>query len=120
MVEFNSTGSEDSSLELAILMPCLNEARTMGMCVTKALTYLAHRNVKGEVVAADNGSGSTDGSQAIAASLGARVVPVLSRGYGSALSAGIDAARGKFVIMGDSDDSYDFGDADPCLSKLKE
>jgi glycosyltransferase involved in cell wall biosynthesis len=118
MTEFNWQGRKDSSLELSILMPCLNEARTVGMCVTKALAYLAHRNVKGEVVVADNGS--TDGSQAIAASLGARVVPVPSRGYGSALRAGIDAARGKFVIMGDSDDSYDFGNLDPFLSKLRE
>jgi glycosyltransferase involved in cell wall biosynthesis len=107
-----------SSLELSILMPCLNEARTVGVCVTKALTYLAHRNVKGEVVVADNGS--TDGSQAIAASLGAHVLPVPTRGYGSALRAGIDAACGKFVIMGDSDDSYDFSGLDPFLSKLRE
>jgi glycosyltransferase involved in cell wall biosynthesis len=118
MAEFDGKSSEKSLLELSILMPCLNEARTVGMCVTKALTYLAHRNIKGEVVVADNGS--TDGSQAIAASLGARVVPVPSRGYGSALRAGMDAARGKFVIMGDSDDSYDFGDLDPFLSKLRE
>jgi glycosyltransferase involved in cell wall biosynthesis len=79
MAEFNSKGGEE--LELSVLMPCLNEARTVGMCVTKALTYLAYRNIKGEVVVADNRS--TDGSQAIAASLGARVVPVPSRGYGT-------------------------------------
>jgi glycosyltransferase involved in cell wall biosynthesis len=94
-------------------MPRLNEARKVGMCVTKALTYLAHRNIKVDV--ADNGS-----TQAIVASLGARVVPVPSRGSGSALHAGIDTVRGKFVIVGDSDDSYDFGDLDPSLSKLRE
>ncbi len=97
MAEFSSTGSEDSSLELSILMPCLNEARTVGTCVRKALDYLDQHHVKGEVIVADNGS--TDGSQAIALGLGARVVSVAARGYGNALRAGIEAARGGFVIM---------------------
>jgi glycosyltransferase involved in cell wall biosynthesis len=105
-------------LELSIVMPCLNEARTVGTCVRKARDYLDLHDIEGEVIVADNGS--TDGSQAIAASFGARVVPVASRGYGNALRAGIEAARGKFVIMGDSDDSYNFRDLDPFVSKLRE
>jgi hypothetical protein len=86
--------------------------------VRKARDYLDLHDIEGEVIVADNGS--TDGSQAIAASFGARVVPVASRGYGNALRAGIEAARGKFVIMGDSDDSYNFRDLDPFVSKLRE
>jgi hypothetical protein len=104
-------------IELTILMPCLNEVRTLGRCIEKARQYLARENVKGEIVIADNGS--TDGSQALAASLGARVVDVPTRGYGAALIAGIDAARGRYVIMGDSDDSYDFSDLSAYLSQLR-
>jgi glycosyltransferase involved in cell wall biosynthesis len=104
--------------ELSIVMPCLNEAQTVGRCVTKALAYLELYNIDGEVIVADNGS--TDGSQTIAASLGARVVPVAARGYGSALRAGIAAARGSFVIMGDSDDSYDFSALQPFVEKLRD
>jgi glycosyltransferase involved in cell wall biosynthesis len=103
--------------ELSILMPCLNEASTVGTCVTKALTWLQRNAIDGEVVVADNGS--TDGSQAIAARLGARVVSVPSRGYGNALRAGIEAARGRFVIMGDSDDSYDFSALEGFISGLR-
>ena len=98
-------------------MPCLNEAKTVGICVAKAAAYLRLRDVDGEVIVADNGS--TDGSQAVAASHGARVIPVASRGYGNALRAGIGAARGKFVIMGDSDDSYDFSALDGFVEKLR-
>lgn len=87
-------------------MPCLNEARTLRTCVRKALAFLTHSGVSGEVLVADNGS--TDGSQAIAVAAGARVVHVPTRGYGAALRAGTRAARGRFVVMGDSDDSYDF------------
>ena len=105
-------------LELTILMPCLNEAETIGTCVRKAMDYLARSGVEGEVLVADNGS--TDGSQAIAEALGARVVAVAERGYGAALIAGIAAARGRFVIMGDSDDSYDFTALDPFVAKLRE
>jgi len=98
-------------------MPCLNEASTVGICVTKALAWLQRNAIDGEVVVADNGS--TDGSQAIAARLGARVVSVPSRGYGNALRAGIEAARGRFVIMGDSDDSYDFSALEGFISGLR-
>ncbi|BDG72170.1 glycosyltransferase family 2 protein [Roseomonas fluvialis] len=105
-------------LELTILMPCLNEAETLGTCVRKAMGYLARSGIVGEVLVADNGS--TDGSQEIARSLGARVVPVAERGYGAALIAGIAAARGRYVIMGDSDDSYDFTALDPFVERLRE
>jgi glycosyltransferase involved in cell wall biosynthesis len=105
------------SYELTILMPCLNEAETIGRCVSKAQAFLARSGMAGEVVIADNGS--TDGSQAIAESLGARVVPIASRGYGNALIGGIRAARGRFVIMGDSDDSYDFSALGGFVEKLR-
>ena len=95
-----------ATLELSIVMPCLNEAETLGTCIQKAQWYLTQYQVVGEVVVADNGS--TDGSQAIARQLGARVIDVQERGYGSALQAGIAAANGQYVIMGDADDSYDF------------
>lgn len=104
--------------ELTILMPCLNEAETLETCITKANGYLEQSGVEGEVVIADNGS--TDGSQEIARRLGARVVDVPVKGYGAALRAGIDAAKGKYVIMGDSDDSYDFAKLDPFVAKLRE
>lgn len=106
------------AVELTILMPCLNEAETLGTCVRKAMDYLARSGVAGEVLVADNGS--TDGSQAIAQGLGARVVPVARRGYGAALIAGIAAARGRYVIMGDSDDSYDFTNLDAFVEKLRQ
>ena len=105
-------------IELTILMPCLNEAETLATCIRKAHGYLEASGVKGEVMVADNGS--TDGSQAIAEDLGAVVVPVAQRGYGAALSAGIAAARGRFVIMGDSDDSYDFSRLDAFVSRLRD
>ena len=105
-------------LELTILMPCLNEAETLETCIRKARGYLEASGVKGEVMIADNGS--TDGSQAIAESLGAVVVPVAQRGYGAALIAGIAAARGRFVIMGDSDDSYDFARLDGFVARLRD
>lgn len=111
-------GSPAGRLELTILMPCLNEAETIGTCVAKAMAYLARSGVAGEVLIADNGS--TDGSQAIAEGLGARVVAVPRRGYGAALITGIEAAHGRFVIMGDSDDSYDFTALDPFVAKLRE
>lgn len=104
--------------ELTILMPCLNEARTLPACIHKARAFLARAGVAGEVLIADNGS--TDGSQALATRLGARVIQVAERGYGSALRAGIDAARGRYVVMGDSDDSYDFGALEPFLAALRE
>ena len=107
-----------AEIELSILMPCLNEAETLGICIQKAMQYLQRSGVVGEVLIADNGS--TDGSQAIAESLGAIVVPVAERGYGGALRGGIAAARGRYVIMGDSDDSYDFSALDPFIEKLRE
>jgi hypothetical protein len=94
------------AVELTVLMPCLNEALTLPACIRKARAYFERSGVVGEVLIADNGS--TDGSPAIAQSEGARVVNVPTRGYGAALIAGIQAARGRFVIMGDADDSYDF------------
>lgn len=105
-------------LELTILMPCLNEAETLAVCISKARDYLARSGVAGEVVIADNGS--TDGSQAIAEANGARVVNVDQRGYGAALAGGIAAARGRFVIMGDADDSYDFASLDNFVHELRD
>ena len=99
-------------------MPCLNEADTVGRCVSKALAALREAGLAGEVIVADNGS--TDGSQAIAATMGARVVSVETRGYGSALIGGIAAARGRYVIMGDADDSYDFLELPKFVEKLRE
>jgi glycosyltransferase involved in cell wall biosynthesis len=105
------------SCEFTILMPCLNEAETLASCISKARAFLSLSGRAGEVVIADNGS--TDGSQAIAAANGARVVHVAERGYGSALLAGIRAAHGKYVIMGDSDDSYDFSPLDGFVEQLR-
>jgi glycosyltransferase involved in cell wall biosynthesis len=104
-------------VRLTILMPCLNEARTLPACIKKAQAYLAHAGISGEILIADNGS--TDGSRDIAQALGARVVTVTARGYGNALRAGIVAARGAYVIMGDADDSYDFGELEPFLHQLE-
>jgi glycosyltransferase involved in cell wall biosynthesis len=109
---------EAARMELTILMPCLNEAETIGRCVSKALAYLSSSGICGEVVVADNGS--TDESQNIARSLGARVILIPERGYGAALRGGIEAARGKFVIMGDADDSYDFSHLDAFVAKLRD
>jgi len=109
---------DGSELELSIVLPCLNEAETLPRCLEKANSFLRERNLSGEIIVADNGS--TDGSAAIAVALGARLVKVLDRGYGHALRAGIGLARGRFVIMGDADDSYDFGALEPFLSKLRE
>lgn len=104
--------------ELTILMPCLNEAETLEICIHKAQTFLNESGVNGEIVVADNGS--TDGSREIAERCGARVVPVKERGYGAALIGGCEAALGKFVIMGDADDSYDFLHLMPFVEKLRE
>jgi glycosyltransferase involved in cell wall biosynthesis len=103
--------------ELTILMPCLNEARTLPACIGKARAFLARTGIDGEVLVADNGS--TDGSQTLAMSCGARVVDVPVRGYGAALIAGIDAATGRYVIMGDADDSYDFGLLEAFVAELR-
>ena len=106
------------AIELSIVMPCLDEAETLGVCIEKANRFLRESGVAGEVVIADNGS--TDGSQDIARGLGARVVPVPVRGYGAALSAGIAASRGTYVAMADSDDSYDFLGLMPFVLKLRD
>ena len=105
------------SVELTILMPCLNEAETIEVCVKKALGYLARSGVSGEVLIGDNGS--TDGSQAMAEALGARVVSIPEKGYGAALIGGIAAAKGRFIIMGDADDSYDFENLDGMIEHLR-
>ena len=109
--------SRAETLELTILMPCLNEAETIEVCVRKALGYLARANVRGEVLISDNGS--LDGSQAMAEALGARVVHAQERGYGAALINGIHEARGRFIVMGDADDSYDFENLDAFLDALR-
>ena len=98
-------------------MPCLNEAETLAICITKANNWLQQNNVIGEVVIGDNGS--TDGSQKIATDLGARVINVPTKGYGSALMGAIEASYGKYVIMGDSDDSYDFGNLTLFVQELR-
>jgi glycosyltransferase involved in cell wall biosynthesis len=108
----------EEELELSIVMPCLDEERTLRACIEKAKRSLRELDVRGEVVVADNGS--IDGSAAIACASGARVVHAERKGYGSALSAGIEAARGRFVIIGDADQSYDFGALGPFLEKLRE
>jgi glycosyltransferase involved in cell wall biosynthesis len=109
---------DGSEIELSIVMPCLNEADTVGTCVEKALRGMREAQVVGEVILADNGS--TDGSQEIARGLGARVIDVAAKGYGNALMGGISAARGKYVLMGDADDSYDFLEVGRFISKLRE
>ncbi|GHD16996.1 dolichol-P-glucose synthetase [Tianweitania populi] len=108
---------QGGAIELTVLMPCLNEAETLAACINKAKAYLDRSGVVGEIVIADNGS--TDGSQDIASGLGARVVPVSQKGYGAALLGGIAAAHGRYIIMGDADDSYDFGTLDPFVEALR-
>lgn len=105
-------------VELTILMPCLNEAETLGICIEKAKSYLERSQISGEILITDNGS--TDGSVEIAERLGARVVHVPQRGYGAALRYGIESARGHFVVMGDSDDSYDFSQLELFVDKLRD
>lgn len=109
---------EESMPELSVVMPCLNEAETLEVCIEKAMRSMRESGIQGEVVIADNGS--TDGSQEIALRMGARVINVVAKGYGNALMGGIAAARGKYVIMGDADDSYDFENLLPFAEKLRE
>lgn len=106
-----------TEVELSIVMPCLNEAETLGACIASARTALAAHDIAGEIIVADNGS--TDGSAEIGRSVGARVVVVEERGYGRALMAGIDAARGRYVLIGDADGSYDFAGMLPFVAKLR-
>lgn len=113
-----AAATDPAEIELSIVMPCLNEAETLAVCIDKAMRFLRESGVAGEVVIADNGS--TDGSQAIAEAHGARVVAVPVRGYGAALQAGIVASRGRFLAMADSDDSYDFLGLMPFVAKLRD
>jgi glycosyltransferase involved in cell wall biosynthesis len=104
--------------DVSIVMPCLNEENTVGICIEKAIRYLKEKNINGEVIVSDNGS--TDNSRIIAQNSGAKVVEVKEIGYGNALNKGISNAKGKYIIIGDSDNSYDFSDLDKFLEKLKE
>jgi len=106
-----------TTIELTVLMPCLDEVETLEVCINKAKGYFKRAKVRGEVLIADNGS--TDGSQALAKKLGARVVDVEVKGYGAALAGGIAAARGEFIIMADADDSYDFSKLDDFVAELR-
>ena len=105
-------------LELTILMPCLNEAETLVNCIKKANEFLQREKISGEILIADNGS--SDNSQKIAETCGARVINVPTRGYGAALASGIILAKGRFVIMGDADGSYDFLNLMPFINKLRD
>jgi glycosyltransferase involved in cell wall biosynthesis len=109
---------EIDPIEVSVVMPCLNEAESLGVCIQKASGALQALGISGEVIVADNGS--SDGSQEIARSFGARVVDVETKGYGSALLGGISAACGGFIIMGDADDSYDFTAIGPFVEKLRK
>lgn len=111
------SGGTAGEIELSVVMPCLDEAETLATCIEKIQRFFERSGVSGEIVVADNGS--TDGSQQIARDGGARVVAVERRGYGSALRGGIEAARGRFVVMGDADDSYDFLALDDFLRELR-
>lgn len=110
--------SSDQEIEVSVVMPCLNEANSLGVCIAKAQNAFREHAITGEVVVADNGS--TDGSVEIAEGLGARVVRVQAKGYGNALMGGIAAVRGQFVIMGDADDSYDFSEVPRFVAKWRE
>ncbi|MEL6105619.1 MAG: glycosyltransferase family 2 protein [Planctomycetota bacterium] len=107
-----------SEFELSVVMPCLNEADTVEICVEKAVKAMADAGIEGEVVIADNGS--TDGSQDLAIAKGARIIPVAERGYGAALMHGIESSHGKFVLMGDADDSYDFLEIPKFITELRK
>jgi hypothetical protein len=109
---------QESDLDLSIVMPCLNEAETVARCVTEARAAIDRAGLRGEVVVGDNGS--TDGSRELAAAAGARVVPVATRGYGAAILGGVEAARGRWVIIADSDGQHDFADVDLFVAKLRE
>jgi glycosyltransferase involved in cell wall biosynthesis len=109
--------AEDLEVEFSVVMPCLNEARTVGRCIDKAFSSLKRLGVRGEVIVADNGS--TDGSVRIASEHGAQVIPVARKGYGAALQGGIEASRGRYIVMGDADDSYDFSVLDAFVERLR-
>jgi glycosyltransferase involved in cell wall biosynthesis len=103
-------------IDLSVVIPCLNEARTIATCVRKAARCLQELDISSEIIVADNGS--SDGSAALAESYGAKVISVWQRGYGSALQGGIAAAKGRYVIVGDADDSYDFAQLEPFVARL--
>ena len=107
-----------SAVEISVVMPCLNEAETLAVCIGKAQKTLREQGIAGEVIVADNGS--TDGSQAIASGLGARVVAVAKKGYSDALRGGIAAAQGRYVLMGDADDSYYFSHLPLFVAQLRQ
>lgn len=110
--------TDDYELEVSIVMPCLNEEETLKTCIRKAQQSIRQHKLKAEIIIADNGS--TDRSREIAQENGARVIPVEVKGYGSALRGGIEAAKGKYIIMGDADDSYDFSNIFPFIEKLRQ
>ena len=114
----NASNVNVSPPEVSVVMPCLNEADTLAGCISKAQRALRENNIMGEIIIADNGS--TDASQAIAAGMGARVINVSAKGYGNALMGGIAAAQGRFIIMGDADDSYDFLETPKFVEKLRQ
>ena len=114
----NKSLRDEKQIELSVVMPCLNESDTLAVCIEKAQRAMAENNIVGEVIVADNGS--TDGSPEIARKLGARLIAVEEKGYGSALMGGIARANGRFVIMGDADDSYDFLEIPKFVAKLRE
>src|SRR5262245_14538817 len=111
------TSTASCPLEVSVVMPCLNEADTLAVCIVKAQQALCENKIQGEVLVADNHS--ADGSHDIATRLGARLVSVPARGYGHALMGGIAAAQGPFIIMGDADDSYDFLEIPAFVEKLR-
>jgi hypothetical protein len=113
-----TSGRHDDVVELTILMPCLNEAGTLPTCIRKAQDFCSGEGINAEILVADNGS--TDGSQNTARACGAQVVEIPERGYGAALQGGIDSARGRYVIVGDADDSYDFAKLDGFLARLRD
>jgi glycosyltransferase involved in cell wall biosynthesis len=112
------TAHSRTGFQISIVMPCLNEAETLAACIRKAQQAIDKSKVAAEIIVADNGS--TDGSQAIAREMGARVVDIAKKGYGQALIGGIDAAQGRYVVMGDADDSYDFSTIAPFIEKLDQ
>jgi len=114
----NAPNGNVSPPEVSVVMPCLNEADTLAGCISKANRALKENNIVGEIIIADNGS--TDGSQDIAAGMGVRVINVSAKGYGNALMGGIAAAQGRFIIMGDADDSYDFLETPKFVEKLRQ
>jgi glycosyltransferase involved in cell wall biosynthesis len=118
LVDQVHSNTTQPNVEVSVVMPCLNEARTVGICVAKAKASLETLGVAAEIIVADNGS--NDGSQLIAEAHGARVVPVQRKGYGAALQGGIAAALGRYIIMGDADDSYDFTNLEPFVTRLRQ